>query len=135
MNDSKSELEMICEFSQASLLEIIKFQENEYIKTHKNHPDWNQKYYTLKQLKMDLYSKNVISEEDIIILKEFAMSKGGFLTNEIRKDLWMKILCVGKTKEEKRKYELIYINENFNKEEEKGEIFVKKEEPFEISKR
>ena len=69
MNYSKSELEMICEFSQASLLEIIKFQENEYIKTHKNDPDWNQKYYKLKQLKMDLYSKNVISEEDLIILR------------------------------------------------------------------
>jgi hypothetical protein len=135
MDDSISHMEMISEFSQASLLEIIKYQEEEYIRTNRNNPVWNHKYYRLKQLKMDLFSKKVISHEDFTILRSLALSKGGFLTNEIRKDLWKKILCVDNLNEEKRKYELLYINENYLREENADGLFIKKEESFDLSKK
>lgn len=133
MDDSIFHSEMISEFSQASLLEIIKYQEDEYIKINKNNAEWNHKYYRLKQLKMDIFSKKVISQEDFSILRSFAKTKGGFLTNEIRKDLWKKILCIDNLNEDKRKYELLYINESYLKDNNSDGIFIKKEESFDLS--
>lgn len=118
-------------FTGEELLKIINEQERAYIEANKTNSEWKDKYYRIKKIKMDLNSKDNFEIEDFNLLRQLAVSKGGFLTNELRKDLWRKIYSVDKLNQMEN-YELMYVNEN--KDNYDGhDVFVMKEEPFDLS--
>ena len=122
---------LICDLSEDSLQQIILNQDREYKNTHQKDIQWITKYHSLKKFKMDLLSKQGnMSPDEFRYLKESARSKGGFLTNDLRKDFYRIILNV-ESKSNRENFEHVYLNkEDTNVEN----PFIFKEEPHLNSK-
>lgn len=54
-------------------------------------------------------NQNYLTDEQYNKIKELAVSKGGFLTSELRHHLYKRILCVNQSKYQKY-YETIWVN-------------------------
>jgi hypothetical protein len=81
-----------------SILKQLQLMDEEHLTKIKNNEFLNSKISKLKKIHLDILSDQIISSEIFEELKKLAISEGGFLTNEFRKDIWRKILCVeGKT--------------------------------------
>jgi hypothetical protein len=134
MNDSSYDLlNQTSDIKSADLEKILIFQEKEHIEKHSKEDEWQKKYQILKKLKLDLNNKDLITYDDFKLLKEHAITKGGFLTNDLRRVFYKKIFCVDFQEEN---YELFYIDEE--KEETNIEkisnydVFKIKTEPFDL---
>jgi hypothetical protein len=108
---SENEKFVMVNFSAKEVLEIIKIQEEKYMNENYNNNNWKEKLFKLKKISSDLYSKEYFDIEDFNNLKALAVSKGGFLCNEIRRQLWKKIFCIDKISNNKE-LELYFIDEN-----------------------
>jgi hypothetical protein len=136
MNDSFSSLNFTSEIKPSSIEELIEQEENMYILENSSDKYWANKYKNLNEFRNYLNKKELISLEDFTKLKEYATSKGGFLTNELRKDLWKKIYCVDDNKNNNIQYNFYYVNEKLDKFEDNNneEMFIVKREPLDLSK-
>jgi len=125
MDDSFDELNITCALGSDSLSEIINYPEKNKFKENLKDEEWKTKFYELEKIKGDLLTSDYLTTEDFQCLKKLAISRGGFLTNEIRKVFWRKILSI-EMPNGKRNYEFIFTRES-------EEEFVKIKEPFDIS--
>jgi hypothetical protein len=129
--DDSFNLEMTGHIDSDTIEDFFYYQEVAYINQNLEKPDWNSKYIELTEFKDKLCRNNdIIKPEDFTILKQFAVAKGGFLTNELRKEFWKRIFCIEHI--DKKNYELVYINENSKCYEDYREAFVFRQEPFGI---
>jgi len=69
---------------------LLKYFENEKVKKEEFH----KKEEKLKQFYVEVIKKKLINSEKLAKLREFAVSKGGFLRWEYRYDLWLRILSL-----------------------------------------
>jgi hypothetical protein len=108
------------------------YQEVGYINENSLNTEWLAKYKELNKFKDKLCrNDDVIKPEDFTVFKGYAISKGGFLTNELRKEFWKKIFCIDHI--DNKKYELVYINERSRSFEDFREAFIFRHEPFDLS--
>jgi len=57
--------------------------------------DANDEFYIKKREPLEkLFIKETLTEEDFNELRQLSITKGGFLNNVFRRNLWKKILCV-----------------------------------------
>jgi len=104
------------------ITDIKKEREKIFEELHKIEEEINRKvnndsFLTKKKNQIDLIRENLkektfISEGDFNKLKQFAVSKGGFILNENRRDLWKKILNVDLIED---KFNFIFIKEHLHK--------------------
>lgn len=130
MDDSFDELNITCDMGPDSLSDLINYNEKNNIKEKLKNEEWKTKFYELEKLKGDLLSSDYLTSENFQLLKTHAVSKGGFLTNDIRRIFWRKILCVEMTKGNNQ-YEFMFAkdsNSNSNESE-----FLEMKEPYDIS--
>ena len=71
------------------------------------------KFYTDKEIQLNkrhtqIESENYLSLKNFNQLREHALSKGGFLSTELRHDFWLKILSLNKNIREEESY--LYID-------------------------
>jgi len=89
----------------------LKYLENKFLEIY------DKNFFLIKQQKLkeflrEIQSKIIITEKDYKKLKEFAIEKGGFLTNENRQIIYRKIFF---HKPENNKISILDLeNENFN---------------------
>jgi hypothetical protein len=126
MDDSFDELNITCAIGSDSLSEILNYPEKNRMKENLKDDEWKTKFYELEKIKGDLLTSDYLTSDDFQILKKHAESKGGFLTNEIRRLFWRKILSIEMTKG-KSHYEFLFTSKS-------EEEFVKIQEPFDLSK-
>jgi len=121
---------LITDFTTKDIFEILKFHENQYLEANNTDREWSEKHRKIKKFLQEIYAKNQFELEDFDKLKSFALSKGGLLTNDLRRKLYKIVYCVDNIA---KKYEFYYIDEN-KENYENFDVFEKKEESFDISK-
>jgi hypothetical protein len=71
--------------------------------------DANDEFYIKKREPLEkLFIKETLTEEDFNELRQLSITKGGFLNNVFRRNLWKKILCV---KGNNNIYEFVILSE------------------------
>jgi len=103
----------------------IKKIEEEINKNISNDVFLTNKLKEIEVIREKLKEKTTLSEADFDSLKCLAVSKGGFILNENRRDLWKKILNVEQIDD---KFDFIFIKDNLNKYQKNNDIFQSKKE-------
>jgi hypothetical protein len=112
MNDSfDSPSDISCYIDSDTINDFFGYEEDKYIQKNKYNKDWNMKLKELNKYKDKLCENSeIIKLEDFYKIKKYSISKGGFLTNELRKELYKRIFSIDYLN--KNNYELIYIQDN-----------------------
>jgi hypothetical protein len=127
MNDSfGSPSDTICHIDSNTIDEFFEYEERKYVEESMNDPVWCGKFKGLTKFKNKLSENSeIIKLDDFYKIRKYSISKGGFLTNELRKEFYKRIFSIDYMNMDK--YELVYINE------ESPDYFIFKTEPFDLS--
>jgi hypothetical protein len=104
---------LIDEKNYKLILKNLQLRDEEHLEKVKNNETLNSKISKLKKIHLDILSEQLISLEIFEELKKNAVTEGGFLTNEFRKDFWRKILCV-ESKKTGDQITNVYISEDIS---------------------
>ena len=87
---------------------FLKKSDNKFIENNKNDKIFNEKLNELNDYVKILKKTLKIKTEDFTKIRNFAISKGGFITSEIRRDLYKKIYLLNHLST----YKMLYIDYN-----------------------